>query len=150
MTETNSKRNPQSLAAGYVRYARSLRFDHDPDAVWSPETDPDCAAFQIVDRTVRNGPAPQAWELIVEVLRQTPDEELGFEGSGRLEDFVRAHGAAMIEQIEREAERDERFRWALGFVWLFVGDLPSDVLARVVQASGGVIKPLDRSERRAR
>ena len=135
--------DPQSLAAGYLRYARSLRRHDDPDGVWSPETDPDCAAYKAVDRTIRNGPPAQAWELVVEVLRQAPDEDLGTEASGRLEDFVRAHGASMIEQIER-------FQWALGFVWLMADDHPTDILERIVQASGGAIKPLDRSKRHDR
>ena len=37
---------------------------------------------------------------------------------------------------------DERFRWALGRMWLDADDLPPDLLARVVRASGGEIKPL--------
>jgi hypothetical protein len=39
--------------------------------------------------------------------------------------------------------RDPRFRWALGCIWLLVGDLPSTELERIVQASDGQIMPVN-------
>lgn len=52
------------------------------------------------------------------------------------------HGTALVEAIEQLAARDEPFRQALGEIWLGEDDLPPDVLARVVRASGNVIEPV--------
>jgi hypothetical protein len=92
-----------SLAAVYVRKAHSLRHDRDPDGIWSHETDPDCYAYDRVHKTIQNGPAVLARALVLEVLRQTPDEDLGVQAAGPLEDVVRYHGAALVEQIEAES-----------------------------------------------
>lgn len=66
--------------------------------------------------------------------------------AGPLEDVVIRHGVELIDRIEREAERGEHFRSALGGIWLSVDDLPRDVLERVVRASGGEIQPLPSHE----
>ena len=55
---------------------------------------------------------------------------------------MRLRGSELVDVIEQRAEGDERFRWALGEIWLAEGDLPPDALARIVRASGGRIKPL--------
>jgi len=132
-----------ALAAGYVRYAQSLRHDDDPDAVCSPETDPDRRAYELVDQAIKHGPAARAWTYSVAVLARAPDAELGAFAAGPLEDCLRIHGAALVEQIEREAAAHERFRWALGTIWLSEHDLPPDVLRRIVRASADAIKVLE-------
>ena len=144
MAENTFNGDVKAVAAAYLRYSKSLRSDADPNAIWSPETDPDCAAYDLVDQAVRSGPADRAWELVLEVLRQAPDDDLDTQAAGPLEELVRRRGVALIEQVEREAHRDQRFRWALGCIWLDVGDLPPDILDRVVYASRGAIKPLQR------
>jgi len=108
-----------------------------PDADSSEE-----AAHDAFEDVIRNGPALAAWRLVLELLRTSSDDDLGFFAAGPLEDLVHRHGAELIGEIEAEASRDSRFRWALGCVWLSRGDLPDDILARVVRASGDEIKPL--------
>lgn len=125
---------------GYLRYSHSLRTD-DEDAVWEPE-DPDTAAYKAVENAIREAPALTAWTVVRALLQQTEDRELDVQAAGPLEELVRRRGAELIGEIEAEAERDPRFRWALGCIWLRLGDLPTPVLERVVQASGGEIKPL--------
>jgi hypothetical protein len=136
MAENSFNEDVKAVAAGYLRYSKSLRSDHDRNTIWSPETDPDCAAYDLVDRVIRSGPAERAWEIVLEILRRAPDGDLDTQAAGPLEELVRRRGVALVGQIEREAHLDERFRWALGCIWLTVGDLPPDILDRVVRASG--------------
>ncbi len=109
------------------------------------------AGHDAFEDAIWNGPALIAWGLVLELLRTAPDGELGFYAAGPLEDLVRLHGAELIEEIEAESRRDTSFRWALGCIWLSHGELPADVLARVVRASGDEIKllpPLDQQDHR--
>lgn len=129
------------LVAGYVQYAEALSAGVPPDTV---EMDSAEAAYAAVERDVRRGPASRAWELTRAVLRAAPDERLGVYAAGLLEDLVRHQGAALVDTIEAEAALDERFRWALGGVWLTEGELPQPVIERIVRASGGAIRPLTR------
>ena len=128
------------LAADYIRYAEELSRDDSPD---TPEITAAERAYDLVEKTVRAGPAGRAWELVVEILRQAPDERLDVYAAGVLEDLVRNHAGEVIGAIEREAAADERFRWALGCIWLLVGEVPLELQDRLVQASGGQVHPLD-------
>jgi len=139
MTQALSPAEISALAAGYLRYVVELRRD-DPDAVSSPETDPDERAYKTVDTMIRKGAATDAWPVVLELLRQTPDEDLGHSAAGPLEGLVLRHGEALVEAIEAEAAADERFRWALGRIWLFASDLTAPIRDRIVRASGGAIQ----------
>jgi hypothetical protein len=128
------------LAAGYVRYAEGLARDESAD---TPELTAAEQAYGLVEKAVRTGPAGRACELVVEILRRAPDERLDVYAAGILEDLVKFRGAEVIEAVEREAAADERFRWALGCIWLLVGEVPLEVQDRIVRASGGQVRPLD-------
>ena len=130
------------LAAGYLRCSESLRRNDDPDGIWSPESDPDQAAYDAVSRAIRDGPLDTAWALVREILRQAPDEELASAAVGTLEPLLQRRGAELAERVEHEAREDDRFQWALARIWLSEGDMPPDALTRIVRASGGEIKPL--------
>jgi len=123
-----------------MRYREMIMRDP-ANAVWDPH-DPDQAAYDALEEAVSHAPPAVAWELVLTLLRSGPDEELGNFAAGPLEDVVRTRAPALIDLIEAEAERDPRFRWALGCIWLYRGDMPDDILARVVRASGGAIKPM--------
>jgi len=139
-----SDRSLADLAAGYLRCARSLTRDEDPDGIWSPETNPDQAAFDAVDDAIGDGPIEFAWALVREILRGAPDEELAGAAVGTLEALLQKRGVDLVEHVEREADADDRFCWALGRIWLNVLDMPPDALARIVKASRGEIKPFGR------
>ena len=128
------------LAAGYIQYAEELARDLSPD---SPEITAAERAYELVEKTVRKGSAERAWRLVVEILRQAPDERLDVYAAGLLEDIVKFRGLEVIEAVEREAAADERFRWALGCIWLLVGEVPQELQERIVRASGGRVHPLD-------
>jgi hypothetical protein len=60
------------------------------------------------------------------------DEELDFVGAGPLEDLLShsGHGAAFVDEVERRARQDRRFRVAVSGLWLN-GDVPDDVRTRL-------------------
>jgi hypothetical protein len=126
-----------AMARGYIRHATLLQGD--PGAVADPS---DAAAYEALDAAVWQAPAAVAWELVVTLLRLAPDDDLGFYAAGPLENLVSRRAAELIGEIEAEARRDPRFRSALRCVWLSRGEMPDDILDRVVRASGGAIDPL--------
>lgn len=128
--------HPVTVAADYLRYTRQLR-TQEPDAAAE-------AAYDLVERTIHHGPASLGWEYVLAILTQGSDDDLDYLAAGPLENLVRAHGTALVESIEREAERDPRFKWALGCIWLTEDILPEDVRDRIVRASDEHIKVLGR------
>ena len=97
--------------------------------------------WEAVVEFVDGRPATEAWELVLELLDRVSAAKVGHVVAGPLEELVRRHGASLVNQIEDRADADEYFRWALGGIWLTRGELPDDVLDRIVDASGGAIKP---------
>ena len=134
--------NRAALVDGYVRFAEALGGGVPDDTA---ETEAASDAYRAVEKLITLGPARLAWDVVVEILRRAPDDRLDVYAAGPLEDLVRFHGVELVDVIEREAARDERFRWALGCIWLTVGELPPSVIERIVRASDGQIKPLDLS-----
>lgn len=133
-----------ALVAGYIAYSEWLlgpaKTESELDNQ-SPELLAAEKAFYATEDVLQNGPPAHAWELTRAVLRAAPDERLDVYAAGILEDLVRQWGPQLVGEIEREATSDERFKWALGEIWLSVADLPPDALSRVVAASGGAIHP---------
>jgi len=54
---------------------------------------------------------------------------------------TRLRGTEVVDLVEAEAARDDRFTWALGKVWIGAKGLPPDVVERIVIASGNAIRP---------
>jgi hypothetical protein len=50
-------------------------------------------------------------------------------------------GTEVVDLVEAEAARDDRFTWALGKIWIVAKGLPPDVVERIVIASGNAIRP---------
>lgn len=129
-----------TVVEAYRSFRKRLAGESDASA-----PDPDSveeAGHDAFEHAVRSGPARTAWHLVLELLRTASDDDLGFYAAGPLEDLVHLRGTELVDEIEAEARRDARFRWALGCIWLSYGELPDDILARVVRASGDEIKPL--------
>ena len=123
--------DPKQLAQAYLQHMPST-------------SENDWAYDELSDRVFDQSNGADAWELILALVEGANEENLGIVGAGPLEDFVRIHGKSWVEPIETAARRDPKFRAALGCIWLSRGDLPPDVLDRVVVASGGAIHPLDK------
>jgi hypothetical protein len=130
----------EKLIAGYIQFAEALALGAPED---TPEMDAAADAYHAVERLIRQGRPTRSWPLVLEILRRAPDDRLDVYAAGPLEDLVRLHGAELVDAIEHEAAANERFRWALGCIWLLIDDLPVDTMERVVRASGGEIRPLD-------
>jgi hypothetical protein len=63
---------------------------------------------------------------------------------------TRLRGTEVVDLVEAEAARDDRFTWALGKIWIVAKGLPPDVVERIVIASGNAIQLSPRkSESRA-
>lgn len=135
---TASTADSDALAAAYVRYSE-IHGQRVPED--TPEMDADERAYSVVDGAMRTAAPERAWELVLAVLKRAPDDRLDVYAAGPLEELVRHQGTELVSVIEAEAARDERFRWALGCIWLQAKQLPADVLARIVRASGDAIKP---------
>ena len=54
---------------------------------------------------------------------------------------TRLRGSEVVELVEAEAARDDRFTWALGKIWIVAKGLPPDVVERIVIARGNAIRP---------
>lgn len=124
------------IATGFIAYRDLLAREapYDDPAMVSAE-----AAYDDLHRMTHDGSARDAWEVVLELLRRAPDEELDYYAAGPLEDLVQRRGEELVSEIEELAARDERFRWALGCTWLSVGALSAATLARIVKASDGEI-----------
>src|SRR5689334_8545641 len=141
MTQPDSR--DAALVAAYIRYSESLA--EKKRAGRSPTYDDDKAAYSTVDDVITNGPPARAWHLVLNILRAVPDDKLGGYAAGPLESLVARWGDVLVEEIVGEAARDERFRFALGVVWLTelgFSRTPAEreALERIVAASGGRTK----------
>ena len=54
---------------------------------------------------------------------------------------TRLRGTEVVDLVEAGVARDDRFKWALGKVWVVAKGLPPDVVERIVIASGNAIRP---------
>ena len=54
---------------------------------------------------------------------------------------TRLRGTEVVDLVEAEAARDDRFTWALGKIWIVAKGLPPDVVERIVIASANAIRP---------
>lgn len=84
----------------------------------------------------------RAWRILKSLIRASPDNLLSRIGVRELEEFVALHGSQFIAEIEAEADADERFRTALGDVWISKGAFPQEIERRLVAASGGAMAVL--------
>jgi hypothetical protein len=54
---------------------------------------------------------------------------------------TRLRGTEVVDRVEAEAARGDRFEWPLGNFWIVAKGLPPDVVERIVIASGNAIRP---------
>jgi hypothetical protein len=100
------------------------------------------AADRVTMLTSATGAPAEAWQLVLDLFGAAPDDVLGAFAAGPLENVVSCHAHQVIDDVERLARRDPRFRGALGRIWLTAGSLAPDLERRVVAASGGAVRPL--------
>ncbi len=108
----------------------------------SPEDDTDWWAWQEVSEIVHNDPPDVAWDLLLAMIRQAPEDLVDDIAAGPLEDLVTRAGTELIDALETTARREPRVRQALGGIWVSWGAFPEDVMSRLIRASGDRINPL--------
>ena len=92
-----------------------------PFEVDPPDDDPNLArsskALELILELVRSDP-DQGWALIVALADRAPDQD-GVEllGAGPVEDFVREHGEAYLDQIDEAATQSPKRRSALTYTY---------------------------------
>jgi hypothetical protein len=124
------RRPAPELARAYLKHHRT----QDEADFW--------AFDEVADRVTYGEDPHRAWELVLALVEAAEDTNLGYVGAGPLEDLVTRFGPQLIAEIESQARRDPKFRACLGTIWLSKGNLPADILSRVVVASNGQIVPL--------
>ena len=72
----------------------------------------------------------EAWRIIKRILPLVSDESLGYLAAGPIEDLIDFHGADFVEDMEKLATDDDRFRLALSHIrigpWV-----PEEIASRV-------------------
>ena len=127
----------EEWAAAWLRYDSA----HRKEDFW---------AWDELTWTVIDAPE-RAWPVIIELVKQGTDDQLGAVGAGPIESLVENHAAAFIDRIEAQAIGDPRFQEALASIWLNKWNQDPSLIARVVAASGDQIEPFyldhDQAER---
>lgn len=76
----------------------------------------------------------EAWRVVERILPLVPDESLGYLAAGPIEDLIDFHCADFIENIEKLAADDNRFRLAL--TYLHIGPwVPDEIAERLRRAA---------------
>ena len=119
--------SPEEWAAIWLRYESEKRNE-------------DFWAWDELTWTVADAPE-RAWPVILELVRQATDEQLGAIGAGPIEQLVQNHVAAFVDRIEAQVFRDPRFQEALAAIWLNTWNQEPGLITRIVAASGGQIEP---------
>lgn len=133
----------EDLILPYFAFKAELRRGVPPS---TPEVDALHDAHRKLEHLVQSGPIEESWQLTREVLRRAPDDELREYAVALLELFVNWRREVAVPLIEREALADERFRWALGCIYLD-SDLSQETIQRLRRASDNVISVPGRRER---
>jgi hypothetical protein len=132
LSQAKAKRSVAELAAAYLRHYRTKARRH-------------AFAYEEVEtRVSQKGPdLDDAWSLVRALVDAAEnDRELAYVAAGPLETLVRRFAPELIERIEAASRQDAQFRDALGMIYLAKGELPAQVVDRLVRASNGRIRPL--------
>ena len=101
------------LLEGYVAWVRAVV----ESGVDSPASRPMQWASDEVDKAVEEHPR-RALSVIAGAVSAAPgDRDLALIAAGPLEDLLCLHGDQIIDEVERLAANDDRFRRALSGVW---------------------------------
>src|SRR5438067_10595551 len=74
------------------------------------------AQLRITGMTFMSKPEVQ-WDVILEMVRQASDDDLGHIAAGPIEGLLGWHGPAWIERVEAEAKQNPKFARAVTGVW---------------------------------
>lgn len=86
------------------------------------------AQLRIVAMTFESTPELQ-WDVILGMIRQATEDDLGHIAAGPIEGLLGWHGPAWIEYVEAEARLNPKFARAMTGVWKYM--IPDDVWERI-------------------
>lgn len=119
------------LAIRFLAYLAAGDEDTPPS-----EHHPDAWTFALFDALIRDHPALGLAATRAALAACPHSEAVADVAAGPLEDLIAAHGAALIDEIERLADRAPRFAYALTGVWR--RDTAPLLWARIEAARRGV------------
>lgn len=125
----SARLSPEDWATVWLRHSTHRR-------------DEDFWAWDELTWTVHDDPE-RAWPVILTLVQQASEEQLGAIGAGPLEHLIDDHAEAFIDRIEAAALTDTRFHEALSAIWLNSLYQKPATVARLVAASGGAIEPFE-------
>ena len=91
-------------------------------------------AWEELNRILDEDGPDATWPLILQLIERGSDDVLCAVGAGILEDLLAKHGTVVIDRVEAQAAKDQRFRYSLSHAWQ--ADMPDDIWRRVVTARG--------------
>jgi len=95
---------------------------------YSSPTGFDFWAWEAARDLIKDDP-PEAWLLVLELVRKAPERVLGTVAAGELEEFIVAHAESFIDRIEEEARSNPRLKAALSGVYVWT--LPPELFDRI-------------------
>lgn len=116
-----SKSWDESLVDAYLAYARTRS-----EALFE--------AWEKVDGLVCRGNPDEAVELVLALVRRTPDDLIDYVAAGPVEDVLSYHGPQVVDRIVAEAHENPMMRSALRGVWGW-SRMDTDVWRRVQDAA---------------
>jgi hypothetical protein len=93
--------------------------------------------YDLVDADPERG-----WSLVTLLVAGASGANLGQVGAGPLEKLVCQHPLAVIDRVESCARHDPKFRECLSTIWLSRGEVPDEVITRIVEVTGGHVSLL--------
>jgi hypothetical protein len=104
------------LVTAYFDYQRT----HEDALAWASEA---------VDVSGFHEPQRKLEQLLVLLAAAPDDWQVGLLAAGPLEDLMRYHGDAVIDDVATEARQNLRLRQALAGIWLEPGPIAERVVA---------------------
>ena len=120
-----------TLGERLLAYYARLQADERPDL--DTPNDEDTPWEEMRQLAQERDPA-EAWRVVKRILPLVPDESLGYLAAGPIEDLIDLHYADFIEDFEKLASDDDRFRLALTYIQIGPW-VPDEIAERLRRAA---------------
>lgn len=83
------------------------------------KNDDDFSGWEEVDKIVQKNSLDDGWEITTLLIDAAQSKKaLANIAAGPLEDLLKRHGLKIVSKLKEEAQKKEKFRYALAGVWL--------------------------------
>ena len=103
--------DPQRLARAYLKIGPA------DEGAAAGDGDGSMQAFDCVDEMMHNAPGPSAAFILAALDACQTGAQVAILGAGPLETLLKAHGLAVIDDLEREARKHAKVRYLLSATW---------------------------------